>query len=308
MRPPKKPAERRFQGLVGMPPELPDDGDAPPLRRGRPPKGERAMTQAERKRQSRLHQQGKVEDAEKRNLVAKLMKIEKRRLPFANAESGWNVQHEVMAERRLRLQTMHDEWILLPIEELRKLLALNEEQKDSTGRLHGEPSGEAPRKNGQSGVEQVVAAEESKTVVDDAAGGSRGGDATNNYNVEKETSTRPPRGMRIPKEHIDYLDKREEIITQLIKKFTQPEGSGLRCLLCEKIEDISSNGVKKRRISYPVFIADPSDARQHFWEEYEKGRQMYFRYQDLKDIPALADGARRAYLRHRHLQEVWLRT
>src|SRR5690242_13183525 len=48
----------------------------PPVanRRGRPPKGDQAMTPAERKRRSRLNADEKEKDIERRNLIARILR------------------------------------------------------------------------------------------------------------------------------------------------------------------------------------------------------------------------------------------
>jgi len=324
----KNPVERAFKSrLVGMPqdepevvppPESPEPTKTPavdaPKRRGRPPKSDKAMSGRERTQRYRQAQQVKLEDKERRDLVAQLVKIYRWIFPFADLKSP--LAHKVLAERRQRLQKIHDEWVLLPVGELRKTLQTYEENKDSQGRLHGESSGEADRKNGMSGVEQRIAEAESQQSSghDDDSGRGRGGDASQNYNIEQEPgSARPPRGARIPKEHIYYLDGREDIITELVGKHARPEAGGVRCLLCQDVqESVSPEGVRSARYTYPVLIPDSSDVRQHFWEEYDKGLRLFYRYQELSEDPAVVEmaqfivaDARKAYLSNKHLQEVW---
>lgn len=256
------------------------------------------MTPAERVKKHRQAQQAKLADKERRNLVAQLAKILKRMLPFADPKSP--LAHKVFAERRMRLRKIHDEWVLLPIDEVRKALKLYKDEKDSYGRLHGESSGEGDRKNGMSGVEQRIAKAEGQRHGDhdDDPVPVRGGELTT-YNTEREPSTRSPRGMRIPKEHIDYLDGREEIITELIEQHVRKislddDQPAHRCLLCSA--------------KLPEF----SDARQHFWEEYDKGLRLFYRHQELTEDSKIAelaefiiDDIRKAYQNHKHLQEVW---
>lgn len=252
------------------------------------------MSGQERAQKYRQERRKKLEEKERRDIVAQLVKIFRRMLPFADLESP--KANEVFAERRLRLREIHDKWALLPVEELRKTLQVYEERKDSEGRLSRESTSEADRKNGMSGAEQRIARAEGEQH------GNRGeglGTATSNYNTEREPSTRAPRGTRIPEEHIKYLDRREAIITELIKQHVRKislddDQPAHRCLLCSA--------------KLPEF----SDARQHFWEEYDKGLQLFYRYQELSEDPAVVEmaplivsDARKAYLSNKHLQEVW---
>jgi hypothetical protein len=304
----KTPVERAYSGLVGRPYEpkpapVPAGSTEPsetptvataPKRRGRPPKDNKTMSGRERMQKYRQEKQKKLEDKERRDLVAQLAKIHKRLLPFADPESP--IADKVFAERRLRLREIRDKWILLPIEELRKTLQVYEENKDSEGRLPGESSGEADRKNGMSGAEQQLA------IVEGEQHGNHGegpGTAKDNYNTPREPSTRAPRGIQTPKEHVAYLDRREDIITELIRQHVRKisldeDQPAHRCTLCS------------------AKLSGFSDARQHFWEEYDKGLLLYYRFQELSEDPAVLEMApqiigdvRKAYQNHKHLQEVW---
>jgi hypothetical protein len=321
--------------MVGLPPEPehvptaappadPPVADTPEpvvAKRGRPPKSDRPMTAAERKRQERARKAEKAADVQRRDLVAQLVKINRRGLSKAYLESpqGRAQANAVLANNRIRMQKMRDEWVSLPLEELQKALKTYEEIKDSTGRMHGESSGELGRTDGTSHVEKIIAAAENQqhSGHDDAAGTGKGGDVVQNYNTESgttgETAGRPPRGLRIPKEHTDYLDRREAIIKDLIAKHTKREADGVRCLLCYEIKYIdNTDGTKSGVRNYPVLIPDASDVRQHFWREYDKGLEMFYRWQELiegagvaEQAQFLVDDARRAYQNSNHLQAVW---
>ena len=301
--------KRAFSGLVGLPPET--EPQQTPLQEpavvpmkpkaGRPSQGARTMTGAERTQKYREEKKKKLEDKERRDLVAQLTKIQKLMLPFADLESPQ--VHNVFAERRQRLQKIRDEWVLLPVAELQKTLGVYQKKDaegrklyiDSRGRLSGESSGEADRKNGMSGVERQIAKADGE-----GGGHDEGfGTAISNYNAESEPTTRAPRGIQTPKEHIAYLEDREEIITELIEQYVRKislddDQLACRCLLC---------GAKLPQLS---------DARQHFWVEYDKGLRMYYRYQELSEDTGVAeiaqfmiDDCRMAYRNHKHLQEVW---
>jgi hypothetical protein len=327
----RKPVQRIGPRLAGFPPEadavptlaapaepLVDHTPEPvAAKRGPKPKGERPMTPAERKAKQRAMKAEKAADVQRRDIVAQLVKINRRRLSKADLKSP--NAHEVLANNRVRLRKMRDEWVLLPLEELQKTLRTYDEIKDSTGRLHGEASGEKDRSNGMSHPEKIIAASENQQHggFDDAAGTSRGGDLVDNYNTEQgttgETTGRPPRGLLIPREHTDYLDRRELIIGKLIEKHTKREADGgRRCLLCSESELVeNTDGTKSRKFIYPVLIPG-SDVREHFWREYDKGLQAFYRYQELSEDSGvvelaqfLVDDARRAYQNSKHLQAVW---
>lgn len=319
----KKPVKRAFSGMVGLPPE-PEDirtpvapadppvADTPEpvvAKRGRPPKGERPMTPAERKAKQRAMKVEKVDDVQRRDIVAQLVIINRRRLSKADLSSprGRAQAHTVLANNRIRLRKMRDEWVSLPLDELQKVFKTYEEIKDSTGKMHGEASSDK--------VEQIFAAAKNQqhSGLDDAAGTGRGGDAVQNYNTERESAGRPPRGLRIPPEHVRYLDRRESIIKDLIAKHTKREADGVRCLLCYEIEFTdNTDGTKSGVRNYPVLIPDASDVRQHFWRQYDKGLEMFYRWQELTEgadvaeqAQFLVDDARRAYQNSNHLQAVW---
>jgi hypothetical protein len=323
----RKPVQRIGPRLAGLPPEpedirtpvapadppVADTSEPVVAKRGPKLKGERPMTPAERK----AKQRAKAADVQRRDIVAQLVKINRRRLSKPDVTSPQ--AHNVFANNRIRLRKIHDEWVLLPLEELQKTLRTYDEIKDSTGRLHGEASGEKDRSNGMSHPEKIIAAAEGERQgrFDDAACTGRGGDAVQNYNTEQgttgETTGRPPRGLHIPREHTDYLDRRELIIGKLIEKHTKREADGdRRCLLCSESELVeNTDGTKSRKFIYPVLIPG-SDVRDHFWREYDKGLQAFYRYQELSEDSGivelaqfLVDDARRAYQNSKHLQAVW---
>src|SRR6266581_154124 len=66
----------------------------PEPKRGRPPKHDVAMTPAERKAASRANQKAKLEDAERRNLIAKIVKIYRRQ----QADIIWDPKRPHLAQ------------------------------------------------------------------------------------------------------------------------------------------------------------------------------------------------------------------
>lgn len=100
------------------------------------------MTAAERKARERENKKAKQEDAERRNLVAELMRIYKRqqsavvsntKTPEATAE-----RQCIARVQRRRYRAGLEE---LPVVELRSALKVQQETVDSHGRLHNERSG-----------------------------------------------------------------------------------------------------------------------------------------------------------------------
>jgi hypothetical protein len=320
----KNPVKRLYNRLVGLPPEAeaapaspvaPPSEPTPDLQRrpGRPTKHADA---AAKQAAYRARKAENLADAERRNLVAELMKIYRRMQPDIVAEKSRPADIarvvKLRGENRVRLRKVHDDMLALSLESLQKVLTTWKETPDSHGRLRNERSGEDERKHGMSELERIIAGQQNATGKVTPEG--HGVDAFEQDDDSDSSDTRPPSGPRIPPEHKRYLDGREHIISELIMKYTKKEGSGVRCLLCREVQQdtATSEGVSTVRYTYPVVIADPSDVRQHFWEEYEKGLQLFYRYQELSEDPGVAElaqfmvaDARRAYQNNKHLEEVW---
>jgi len=119
------------------------------------------MTSAERKAVSRANQEAKRDDAERRTLIAELMRIYRRqqsdivddpKRPKAVRERR-EVEH---SQRRLYLYDL----IRLSLAELQLTLEVAEQAPDTHGRLHNERSGEAQRSRGQSEIEKILGAKQ----------------------------------------------------------------------------------------------------------------------------------------------------
>jgi hypothetical protein len=122
-----------------------------PKKRGRPPKGERAMTPAERKARSRS-------DIERRNLVAEFIKRTKRGL--TDIVGAGELRDQERANQRKRMRQLRDDLLMLSIDDLRNTVATLKELSDSSGRLRNERSGEKSRASGMSEIERIVSMRE----------------------------------------------------------------------------------------------------------------------------------------------------
>src|SRR5882724_4786512 len=120
---------------------------------GPKPKYGIAMTPAERQRQSRANRRAKQDDAERRNLIAELMKIYRRQ----QSDSLSSVAFAVV-DRKQRAQ-YHKDLKGLSVAELRVAME-GKQTPDSHGRLHDERSGEKERTGGQSEIEKILGAKQ----------------------------------------------------------------------------------------------------------------------------------------------------
>lgn len=325
----RRPIKRAFTGrLVGLPPDeplaapvpsppaepttihtgvAPADGEPPeepptvapaPAKRGRKPK---YANNAEKQEAYRQRKKQKEEDLERRDIVAKMLAINRRELQLPKPKSRESKAHKVLADNRNRQRKLHDELIKLPLEKLKEVFTVMKGNLDSRGRLHSERSGEKPRKYGMTEIERIIAAqgrdENGRRVVPTGCG--RDADSAEE---EQEREIRPaPPGL--PREYILSLDEKEEIMTDLIARFYNAE---MGCSINDKHYE------KGQCQLCGAFIPDPSDARQHFWEGYEKGLQLYFHYEKLNDpaireilAPGMLEEAKRQYMTCEHLQTVW---
>ncbi len=313
LRPPqKKSAKRVFIGMAGSPlarvePVLAPGGDGPeepPVNKGgRPTLGDRAMTPAERTARSRAMKAEKKADEERRNIAAGLMKKIRRAQPKITDKAFQ--ADKARGENRARLRKLHNDLLLLSVKSLREIAETYELTPDSHGRLHNERSGEASRRYGMSEMERIISAQSTNNGAVTAGGHGPDADEPSEDDNGDSPSFRPPSGPRIPPEHIAYLDKRESIIGELIaqhvRKISLDEtDTHHRCLVCGAL------------------LKEWSDARQHFWEEYDKGLVLYHKFLDAAGLEKeLADetlrafqsecvtNARQAYLGNKHLMLVW---
>jgi hypothetical protein len=314
----KNPVKRLFPGLAGRyepeaapapaSPAEPPDEPTPELQRGRPGRPAKYADAATKQAAYRARKEENLADAERRNLVAELMRIYRRMQSHiiemkTGSKKGKQQAREradkLRVENRQRLGKLHDDLLTLPVASIKNVLATWKETPDTRGRLRNERSGEDKSKYGMSELERIIAGQDRNENGTRVSPEGHGVDSSEQDDDSDSSNTRPPRGQRMPPEHIAYLDDREEIITELIKQHVRKisldeDQPAHRCLLC---------GAK-----LPEF----SEARQHFWTEYDKGLKLYYHYQELSEDSGVAEmaqfmvnEARRAYQNHKHLQEVW---
>jgi hypothetical protein len=129
---------------------------------GRPPRLGVAMTPAERKAASRLNRKQKEQDAERRRLIAELMKIYRRQqsrivIDARKTHKKWEDAHK--AARQHERQHL-DELTQMSLAGLQSVLGIQTRTPDTHGRLHNERSGETERGYGQSEIERILAAQQ----------------------------------------------------------------------------------------------------------------------------------------------------
>jgi hypothetical protein len=295
----KQPTRRAFSGLVGMPYEGNDPKPAAPAatvaeapapvpvvtarKVGRPPIHGERMTPKERKRKSRAGQREKLADAERRDIVAELMKIYRRGQPKIVTKDA-ALANRLRGEARERFRERHDELLALSAEDLRSALAIYDETPDSHGRLHNERSGEGERMYGMSELERVIAKQYGE---DYAASDEAGWDAGE--------SSGPKSREWIPRKYLAKLRERDELITDVAERFSvEITDTSYGCKLCDA-------------------VLEQGDVTAHFWKEYSKGLDLY-RHWEMLNSPGVADiipedmrfAARRAFVSHKHLQVIWM--
>src|SRR5437588_3940661 len=168
--PKKSPTKRMFSGMAGSPlasvvpvavAVLEPLGMEPaPKKRGPMPKFGVAMTPAERKTRSRTNQKAKLDDAERRKLVAEILVIARRNLAGPDKPGRERItvkrRNDIRDENRNFLRILHDNLLRSSVDELQKSLeALS--IPDSRGRLHNERSGETQRYGAKSEIEKILA-------------------------------------------------------------------------------------------------------------------------------------------------------
>jgi hypothetical protein len=115
------------------------------------------MTPAERKTASRANQKAKQEDAERRNLVAEMLRIIRRNQSAPGGDITVVREQDIKAANRKFIRALHADLLRLSVDKLRESLEALKSLPDSRGRLHNERSGEAERSMGQSEMERILA-------------------------------------------------------------------------------------------------------------------------------------------------------
>lgn len=289
----RKPIQRAFTGLVGMPPEqsatlAPVPAPSVPAKRGpgRPPNGDKAMTPTERKRASRANNTAKVADAQRRDLIAKLLETYKRMLPENDTRSNYLVSN------RQRMRTLHNELFALTLKQLELVLSQFNGTLDSTGRLKNERSGEDNRKYGMSEMERIVAAQERDEATTKVSAGGASPDS--DEDDSPDSGGRSSGFERMSPEYREKLRGRERMFEEMVQQHCDFGTTGLfaRCRLCG-VGDLQR-----------------SDLVEHFATEYERGMKLYEHWKTLSESElncpqGMVDDAKSAWQHRRHLTAVW---
>lgn len=181
----KPPAKRLFSGMAGSPlarieenahlstqapppavavlePEHPPVlMESIPKKPGPKPKYGRAMTVAERQTESRANRKQKQQDAERRKLIAELIRIYRRQQGDVvfDSKRPHLVQDRKAAKHRQERSYL-EQLMTLAIGDLRLALEAQKQTPDTHGRLSDERSGEGTRAMGQSEIERLIAAKQ----------------------------------------------------------------------------------------------------------------------------------------------------
>jgi hypothetical protein len=263
----KLPSQRAFTGLAG----------SPLAKVGRPPINQVAMTTAERKVRSRAIQKAKRDDAERRNLIARLVKIYDRQAmdvvvtgrdqdAIARAEDRRGADRK---QKRLYL----DHLMTLSLDQLR-LAAEGKNTPDSRGKLLGESTGG----RGSAEVETIIEA----TYQD--LGGTED-------NPRYATPTRPegpspdnPENAGKPSRWARVSAKELERHSNVEKKFRE---------MATAMVDSNGHCHAPDWCMYDrtpcQFVASSSDAAvEHLWAEYYAGEKLWDKVDQLSD-PDIVD-------------------
>jgi hypothetical protein len=301
----RRPVKRLFQSrLVGLPPE-PEDTPNPvntqepapvmeavPKKPGPKPKYGIAMTPAERQRQSRANRKQKQDDAERRKLVAKNLKIARRNMSAPGGAITVVREHDIQAANRKYIRTLHDGLLRLSMDELRLSLESLKTTPDSHGRLHGERSGEGEREHGQSDIERLLAAKQHdasyfededqdpnlaegfKVKPEGAAPESFDtGDST--MDVADKPSTN--NGQRISTETWEKQKKTDEKMLALVHEAFDESG---HCHV--------PNWCRYDRTPCSFRANNSDEALEHLWAEYYAGEKLWDKVHEFED-PEIAN-------------------
>ena len=255
----KRPVIRVGPRLAGFPPDE-------PMKRGRPPKSGVAMTLKERKASSRLNQKTKQEDAERRNLIAKLVKIYDRQVSdvivvpgYINAEA---IAEDLRGRDRVQKRQYLEELKSLTLEDL-KLAAEGKKTPDSRGRLPGELKSGGVDSNKLGTILDVALKE-------------MGGPDSIVTSVKPDGSGSDFSGTGAPSRWARVSTKELEKQSNLEEKFRQIATA-----------NFDSNG--HCTVPNCSFMNSDSEAQvEHFWSEYYVGEKLWDHVERLED-PDIAE-------------------
>ena len=253
-----------------------------PVKRGsgRPPILGTAMTPAERKALSRANQKTKLEDAERRKIVAELMNIYRRQQADIVEGKDKKATLERRGAARVQERQYLNNLLELPLEKLKLALETQKQTPDSHGRLHNERSGEDKRKHGQSEMERLLAARQSVSsnfVINDdmetiklMSAGSKvkpegaGPDSFEEDLTLDAADTTVRSGSAKPEHEPTATEnwKQRAIESIISKMIFNSELSGAKCLFCNE-----------------VFLVEVG-AENHLEEQHAKGKKDLERHQE----------------------------
>jgi hypothetical protein len=240
-----------------------------PRKRGRPPK---FTSNAKKQAAYRARLEAEADDAERRNLVAELMRIYGRQESVVVDGRNKRAAEDRRGVARVQKRLYFDHLKQLSIEELRTVLSVQEQTPDSRGRLHGERSGEDRRSDGMSEIEQIIAAQqhdasnfENGEQDPKLAAGFRvkpegaGPDSDSDSTADAADNIRG--GSAKPDYEPTADDKwLQKAVGSIIRKMVYDPEHGARCLFCDEA------------------FAVETAAENHLLEQYTKGKKDFDRY------------------------------
>ena len=313
--PRKPPAKRLFSGVAGSPlakvnePAAKSAQDTPSAvpvlepepgpvliesvgkKPGPKPKYGTAMTVAERKRQSRANRQQKRQDAERRKLIAELMRIYRRQQGDVvfDSKRPHRSQDQKAAKHRQERSYL-GQLVTLPFGDLRLALETQKQTPDTHGRLSDERSGEGTRAMGQSEIERLIAAKQhDSSLFEDEdqdpnmAGAFKvkpegaGPQSFDARDLTADAADKPTTRPRIPTIVLERQKKTDEKMLALVKQVFDDSGH------CH-IEQLCM--YDRTRCSFRAKNTD--EAVEHLWAEYYRGERLWDHVRKLSD-PAIAE-------------------
>jgi hypothetical protein len=199
----------------------------------------------------------KKQDSERRDIIAKMLKLVRVGMVSSNLTFG----DQIKAENRLRVAQLHAELKLVSLEKLTEYLGTLEEHPDLEGRMWGERSGEAERAHGQSEMERIAAARQYDVSLGESsrqdpklAGGFRvrpsgaAPDSSEKSDSKDGVRSGPIKSVEMPASE----KQREKAIERIVDQMFQKSG---QCLFCKKV------------------FTNKLAAERHLFEMYEQGRK-----------------------------------
>ena len=295
--PRKTPAKRLFSGMAGSPlaqvnePAPTPSPSVPKQRPGPKPKFGVAMTSAERKASSRANQKTKQDDAERRKLIAELMRIYRRQQGDAVFDSKRpHLSQDQNAAKRRQERSYLAQLMTLAIGDLQLALETQKQTPDTHGRLSDERSGEGARAMGQSEIERLIAAKQHDSSlfededqdpnmaggfkVEPKGAGPQSFDAKDStVDAADQAKTRP----RIPTIVLERQKKTNEKMLALVHQVFDESGHCHAPNLCPY-----------DRTPCPFVAKSDDEALEHLWAEYYRGERLWDHVRKLSD-PAIAE-------------------